>query len=98
MLFNNLRSLIQTDFAGFKLLDNNQKRPKTAQDGSHRSSASLSRSNTTPSIKSDAATIPILRSRTSSRANLTTSAYPKSAVINEDIISEDKLDVDDKGK
>ncbi|TIC11270.1 hypothetical protein E3Q11_02507 [Wallemia mellicola] len=87
---------VKTDFAGFKLLDNNQKRPKTAQDGSNRPSVLLGRSNTTPPIKSDAATIPILRSRTSSRANLTTSAYPKSAVINEDIISEDKSDVDDK--
>ncbi|TIB92259.1 hypothetical protein E3Q19_02048 [Wallemia mellicola] len=87
---------LSTDFAGFKLLDNNQKRPKTAQDGSNRPSVLLGRSNTTPPIKSDAATIPILRSRTSSRANLTTSAYPKSAVINEDIISEDKSDVDDK--
>lgn len=98
MLFNNLRSLIQTDFAGFKLLDNNQRRPKTAQDGSSKPNASLGRSNTTPPIKSDAATIPILRSRTSSRANLTTSAYPKSAVINEEIISENKSEVDDKGK
>lgn len=90
MLLHKLALSLQTDFAGVKLLD--RKRPKTAEEGHPNRINHLERSNTAPPIKTEPTTIPILRSRTSSRANLTSSAYPKSAVINEEILVEETSD------
>ena len=90
MLLLKLPLSLKTDFAGVKLLD--RKRSKTAESEKASRSSHLERSNTAPPIKTEPTTIPILRSRTSSRANLTSSAYPRSAVINEDYLIEEKID------
>ncbi|TIB02372.1 hypothetical protein E3P94_01160 [Wallemia ichthyophaga] len=75
---------LSTDFAGVKLVDHKESISNRI--------GNLERSKTAPSAKTESTSIPILRSKTSFRANLESSIYPKSAVFTEDILTDETTD------